>query len=771
MLPMKNVFTTIFSLILFAVTAKAQQLHFSDAYNETQRQQAMSAYPIEKWDSLRCVWYGECQPVNQLTRTNNIGVCPLAKRMFGWHAIGTSSASYVWQSLSDLSYFSYQVNYLTGNATNAAQLVNWGNNATVLAAKANGVNVNLAVTFFGTGTTFTSFFGNATAQQTLITNLVNQVTTADVKGLNIDFEGTGLSTTYATAFTTFLGNLRTQLLAARPNAEISIDIQGSQAASTNYITNLNAVVDLFILMGYDYYWATQNYPGPIAPTWQFPKATPDPNGHGFVANDLNTMLRFAAKEKVLLAMPYYGRRWRTTNGCVIPANGDTATISTQTYTQFRDNTAGYYNNTLRDPYAFTAYHCFTDNVNRPNQQFIDDTISLQQKYALIKQRGLAGGAIWRLGYDAGYPELWNMVNNNLSTCSITPCSDTLYDMGGPLGNYVSNSNYTFTIAPPGAGHVVLNFYSFNLEQGFDSLRVYNGPSTASPLIGSFTGTTVPGPVVANSGVMTLQFHSDGATVRAGYRALYTCYPDSYIAKTVNSGNWNNPQTWQYGAVPKATDSVMIMAGDTVTVNTSAQVQQLRIDTTAALIIDNIFGQLTVGDITAKNNKVLNNGSLQITAGQMRIYGNVTSTASSRFQLSGGKLMIDGNTGDSATSIANGENLFNIACNQENFSFTGDTLQIINPPLGAASQSINCPYDFGAATVLMFGDGVSTILSNNPAGFGGNLLPAQIGKLVLHAATNSNNRIFKNLTPLTIKTRCDVLSGNLVQDALLTVDSN
>ncbi len=767
---MKTIFTTLLFSVL-AVTATAQQAHFSDAYDETLRQQAMAAYPIEKWDSLRCAWYGECANNSKVVSRLNSTACPLAKRMFGWHAIGTSSASYVWQSLTDLSYFSYQVDYLTGNATNPTQLMNWGNNATVSTAKANGVNVNLSVTFFGTSTTFTSFFGNATAQQTLITNLINEITTADVKGLNIDFEGTGLSTTYAPAFTTFLGNLRTQLLAVRPNAEISIDIQGSQVVSANYITNLNPVVDLFILMGYDYYWSTQNYPGPIAPTWQFPKAPSDPNGHGNVANDLNTILRFAAREKVLLAMPYYGRRWKTTNGCVLPADGNAAPISTQTYTQFRDNTSGYYNTTLHEPYAFTAYHCFNDVNAIPNQQFIDDTISLKQKYSLIKQRGLAGGAMWRLGYDAGYPELWNMINDNLSTCSTTPCSDTLYDMGGPLGTYVNNSNYTFTIAPPGAGYVVLNFYNFNLEQGFDSLRVYNGPSTASPLIGSFTGTIIPAPVIATSGVLTLQFHSDGATIKDGYKALYTCYPGPFIARTINSGNWNDPLTWQYGAIPKATDPVMIMAGHNVVVNTSAQVQSLTVDTTASLLVSNAMVQLSVGTATVKNSKVVNNGNLQISAGQVHIFGNLTSSISSVFNLTGGRLVIDGNTGNAATSIADGENLFNIGCNADHFSFTGDTLQIINPPLGAASQSINCPYNFGAATVLMLGDGVSTLGSNNPSGFGGNLLPAQIGKLVLHAATPNNNRIFKNLAPLTVKTKCEVLSGNLVQGAPLTVDGN
>ncbi len=563
-----------------AQSAGAQVI--SAAQEEVQKQQAMAAYPLSSWDSLRCAWYGECAAQGNVTEQLRNTACALNKRMFGWHAIGTSSASYVWQSLSDLSYFSYDVNPTTGNANNAAALVNWGNSATVLAAKANGVKVNLAVTFFGNSTTFPSFFGNAGAQSTLITNLVNEVINADANGLNIDFEGAGLSTTYAAQFTSFLGALRTQLRAARPAAEISIDIQGSHVGSANYITNLNAVVDLFILMGYDYYWSSQNYPGPVAPTWQFPKALSDPNGHGNVANDLNTMLRFAAKEKVLLAMPYYGRRWRTTNGCVLPADGSAATISTQTYKDFRDNAFGYYSATQRDPYSFTAYHCFTDANAVPNQQFIDDAYSLQTKYDLIHQRGLAGGAMWRLGYDAGYTDLWDMINNNLSSCAVMPCRDTLYDMGGPSNNYVNRSNYYFTISPPGAAALSLRFLSFNFEEGWDSVWVYDGADTTnSPLLGRFSGTSLPPVLVANSGKITIKVYTDGATTRPGFTAIYNCSPQ--LVRSVTSGNWNDPNTWETGAVPLATDNAMIMGGHEVTVSLNHSVGTLVVNTGGSVV--------------------------------------------------------------------------------------------------------------------------------------------------------------------------------------------
>ncbi|MFZ4770740.1 MAG: glycosyl hydrolase family 18 protein, partial [Ferruginibacter sp.] len=297
--------------------AQAQTFQFTEAYNEVQKQKAMTAYPVSKWDSLRCAWYGECAPITS-PEPNRFTSCPLVGRMFGWHSIGTSAVSYQWPLLTDLSYFSYEVDPATGNAINASLMAAFPTNSTVTTAHANGTNVNLCVTLFQSTTQFSTFFGSTSAQSTLISNLINLVIAANANGINIDFEGAGLSSTYLAPFNSFMSNLSTQLHNAVPGSELSVDVQGSYASNTNLMNGLLPSVDLFILMGYDYYWAGQFYPGPVAPTYQFPKAIADLNGHGSVSNDLNNMLKIVPKNKVILGMPYYGRRWRTTNGCVIP---------------------------------------------------------------------------------------------------------------------------------------------------------------------------------------------------------------------------------------------------------------------------------------------------------------------------------------------------------------------------------------------------------------------------------------------------------------------
>ena len=105
---------------------------------------------------------------------------------------------------------------------------------------------------------------------------------------------------------------------------------------------------------------------------------------------------------------------------------------------------------------------------------------------------------------------------------MNPCIDSLFDMGGPLRNYYDNEDYTYTIAPPNSQSITINFSQFNLENSNDYLRLYNGSTTAAPLIGSFTGSNNPGSLISNSGAFTLQFHSNASTNNQGFSLVYQC---------------------------------------------------------------------------------------------------------------------------------------------------------------------------------------------------------------------------------------------------------
>ncbi|HEX2901017.1 MAG TPA: PKD domain-containing protein, partial [Bacteroidia bacterium] len=104
----------------------------------------------------------------------------------------------------------------------------------------------------------------------------------------------------------------------------------------------------------------------------------------------------------------------------------------------------------------------------------------------------------------------------------TACSGTLFDTGGPSADYGANVNSIITIAPTGASQVTLSFTSFAMELNYDYLYVYDGPGINSPLIGTFTGTTIPGNITSTGGSITLRQSTDPAVEDSGFEINWSC---------------------------------------------------------------------------------------------------------------------------------------------------------------------------------------------------------------------------------------------------------
>ncbi len=115
---------------------------------------------------------------------------------------------------------------------------------------------------------------------------------------------------------------------------------------------------------------------------------------------------------------------------------------------------------------------------------------------------------------------YTMVNNAPSVTTITTANGTFYDSGGPNGNYQNDQRTTTLIQPVGATNITLTFTRFSLENSLDYMYVYNGATTSSPLIGRFTGTSLPGTISGGSALL-LDFRSDCATTDSGWAVTYT----------------------------------------------------------------------------------------------------------------------------------------------------------------------------------------------------------------------------------------------------------
>jgi PKD repeat protein len=126
----------------------------------------------------------------------------------------------------------------------------------------------------------------------------------------------------------------------------------------------------------------------------------------------------------------------------------------------------------------------------------------------------------RSAYVTVTPPIFNMTNG-----TITTCTGDFYDSGGLAGSYQNNENYTETFMPATPGNMMqMTFTSFATESGYDYLRIYDGTTTAAPLIGTYNGTTGPGTVTATNvtGALTFNFTSDVSVTPAGWAATISC---------------------------------------------------------------------------------------------------------------------------------------------------------------------------------------------------------------------------------------------------------
>ena len=108
----------------------------------------------------------------------------------------------------------------------------------------------------------------------------------------------------------------------------------------------------------------------------------------------------------------------------------------------------------------------------------------------------------------------------MSTSLLTGCSMLWADPGGN-DNYSNNQNVTQTIKSVAGERLSISFSQFLLSPG-DSLYVYDGNSIAAPLIGSYSGTSIPPDITSTSDYLTFRFSSDNSVTNIGWLAAITC---------------------------------------------------------------------------------------------------------------------------------------------------------------------------------------------------------------------------------------------------------
>ena len=457
-------------------------------------------------------WYEQNVNTEQYFFPETRNNCTLNKVVYGWHPywVGSAYNNYDWDLLSHFSYFSYEVDENTGDPLSTHSFAT--SNA-VDSALANGVKVTLCVTLFG-GSDLVTFLTNATAKQNLIDNLISMVQSRGAHGVNIDFEG--LPASQKTNFANFMVDLCTQMHAAIPGSEVSTVLYAVDWNDVFDFSIMEPHVDHYIVMGYAYYYQGSGNTGPCDPLYHFGSS------YNYTLSKTTTYYldKGCPKDKFILGLPYYGYEWPTTN-LAIPSP-TTGSGSAKTFKQVMNNSSGNYSggNYTWDADSYTDIYAFNSGGNK--QCFITLEQGFRKRLDHVNQTDIGGIGIWALGYDDGYNELWTAIEDKLTDCHEDPCTGTIHDFGGPTRNYYNDENYTWTISPLGATSIDVDFTSFSIEVGYDTLFIYDGNSTAAPLIGAYTGTNSPGTFSTTTGDITFYWKSDGATVGEGWIGNYSC---------------------------------------------------------------------------------------------------------------------------------------------------------------------------------------------------------------------------------------------------------
>lgn len=538
-------FTLAFAILL--VCKLGAQQHRSFIQEQSEYYAGLNLKTEQQFDSLRLAENNTALDNSKLLSTS-ASTCVLNKRVFGWHPYwnGSTYTNYQWNLLSDLCYFDYSISSSTGNNTNGSFA--WNTASVVTVAKANGTKIHICATMFSGHSTF---WASTAAQNTFINNIISLLNTRQGNGVNIDFEGMGASD--KAPFTAFITNLNNALNTANPNYQLSICLYAVDWSGVFDMAALNSQVNFFTIMGYDYYYGGSAQAGPEAPLYNFQTTY----NYTLAKSITYYVKQGATPSKLFLGLPYYGREWETVSNTA-PSNTTGGFNSSRTLLYVNNNAATYSAaNKNWEANSYSPYYTYTISATW-RQCWIDDIYSMGRKYDLVNERGLGGIGIWALGYDDGMTSYWNLIQNKFSGCAPIVCTDSLFDMGGPTRNYYDNEKYAYTLSAPTGSVVQLKFKSFSTELNFDSLWVYNGTSTISPLIGAYTGTTSPGTLTSTGQNLTLRFKSDGSTNSFGFKAIKTC-----TAPVITTGVAEKQVSGEILIYPNPTNSEITIKGKNI----------------------------------------------------------------------------------------------------------------------------------------------------------------------------------------------------------------
>ena len=232
----------------------------------------------------------------------------------------------------------------------------------------------------------TETLSNTAARQNIISQLIQAATSVGMDGINVDFES--LSEDVGIHFLEFLRELSIEC--HKNNLVLSVDNPVPEDFTSHYDrAEQGRVVDYVIIMGYDEHYVGSEAGSVASLPW--------------VEQGVQDTLAEVPAERVINAVPFYTRLWRTTGGNV---TSEAIGMDQAQQVISENNVETYWDKTTSQNYG--KY----DIDNSTYQIWIEDSQSIAEKVKLVSKYNLAGVSAWKLGFENS--GIWQVISDNLN---------------------------------------------------------------------------------------------------------------------------------------------------------------------------------------------------------------------------------------------------------------------------------------------------------------------------------------------------------------------
>lgn len=217
----------------------------------------------------------------------------------------------------------------------------------------------------------------------LIDTLMEKAKTYGFDGINVDFEG--LDSETGPHFVQFLRELS---IACRLNQIVlSVDNYVPKESTAHYDRHEQGIVaDYIIIMGYDEHWGGGGIAGSVASI-------------GFVEEGIQKTIEEVPSQKVVNAIPFYSRVWKTSGGEVTSKALGMEGI--QKYIQENDIPMEWNEECCQ-------YYGEKEKGEKLYQIWQEDAKSIETKLTVMQKYDLGGVAAWKLGLED--KEIWKVID-------------------------------------------------------------------------------------------------------------------------------------------------------------------------------------------------------------------------------------------------------------------------------------------------------------------------------------------------------------------------